>query len=52
MGEVPFELLVGRLAEKFGVLPSDVLARGMHYDWRVRLILQQYDQHIKAKADD
>ena len=52
VGRVPFAVRVGRVAEKFGLLPSEALKRATMYDWQVLQLLNQVDEHQIAKADD
>lgn len=44
-------IMIGRMAEKYGVLPSEVLARATTYDLMITDALATYDAYQQQKAE-
>ncbi len=43
-------IMIGRMAEKYGILPSEVIARATTYDLMITDALATYDAYQQQKA--
>ena len=44
-------IMIGRMAEKFGMLPSEVAERATTYDIMINDVLAAYDNYQQQKAN-
>lgn len=44
-------IVIGRMAEKFGLLPSEVAQRATTYDMMINDVLATYDNYAQQKAN-